>query len=107
MYNNQGPPQMYNQGPPQQMYNYNQGPPQHNNDKYKTSMCRNFLQSGECTYGEKCRFAHGDQELRSGGGGGGNGGGNGGNRPTGVCRFFMENGDCKFGANCKFSHDCM
>jgi len=27
--------------------------------KLKTSLCRNFIESSFCPYGEKCQFAHG------------------------------------------------
>ena len=34
------------------------------NEKYKTQRCRHFDMQGRCDLGEKCHFAHGDQELR-------------------------------------------
>lgn len=34
------------------------------NQKYKTVKCKYFDQYGQCKYGDKCSFAHGDQELR-------------------------------------------
>jgi hypothetical protein len=34
-------------------------------ERYKTKMCRNYLQTGECPYEIRCMFAHGDHELRS------------------------------------------
>lgn len=90
------------------------------NSRYKTSLCNNFSKSGECNFGDRCKFAHGEQDLKSGGGqqgggGGGYGGGNpggyqnngfqGSNRPQGVCRFFQQNGTCNYGDNCRFSHE--
>lgn len=36
--------------------------PKENN--YKTVMCKSWIQSGSCSYGKKCRFAHGEHELR-------------------------------------------
>ncbi|KAI5850609.1 hypothetical protein BZA05DRAFT_374237 [Tricharina praecox] len=42
--------------------------PRHANKKtnnlYKTEMCRNWSEVGECKYGKSCQFAHGAQELR-------------------------------------------
>jgi hypothetical protein len=32
--------------------------------QYKTSLCYNF-QKGTCTYGDGCRYAHGEHELRT------------------------------------------
>ena len=34
-------------------------------DKYKTALCNNFSQTGNCKYGDNCKFAHGEEELRS------------------------------------------
>lgn len=34
------------------------------NDKYKTERCRHYETHGHCALGEKCHFAHGDEELR-------------------------------------------
>lgn len=31
---------------------------------YKTALCQAFKESGFCSYGPACRFAHGEQELR-------------------------------------------
>lgn len=41
--------------------------PSANNRKlglYKTELCRSFEEKGECRYGDKCQFAHGDTEQR-------------------------------------------
>jgi hypothetical protein len=32
--------------------------------KYKTRLCRNWVQTGECSYEHTCCFAHGESELR-------------------------------------------
>ena len=34
-------------------------------ERYKTKMCRNFVENGECPYESRCMFAHGDDELRT------------------------------------------
>ena len=102
------------------MNNYNSRPQGQTNDRYKTSLCTNFSEQGNCSYGDRCRYAHGPEDLREPGSQsqqnfGGNGGGfmpqNGGNnygqgRPQGVCRFFQQHNECKFGDNCRFSHEC-
>lgn len=31
--------------------------------KFKTEMCKNWLEKGKCSYSVRCRFAHGDHEL--------------------------------------------
>jgi len=30
---------------------------------FKTVLCRNFMENGECSYGDRCHFAHGDDDL--------------------------------------------
>ena len=32
-------------------------------EKYKTEMCKNWIETGFCRYEQKCRFAHGQEEL--------------------------------------------
>ncbi|KAJ1731200.1 hypothetical protein LPJ61_002648 [Coemansia biformis] len=32
---------------------------------YKTRLCQRFSEQGECPYGDRCQFAHGDNELRT------------------------------------------
>ncbi|KAJ2714981.1 hypothetical protein H4R19_001452 [Coemansia spiralis] len=36
------------------------------NPRYKTRLCEQFSNHGECPYGDKCQFAHGEGELRAG-----------------------------------------
>jgi len=31
---------------------------------YKTVLCNWYEKNGQCRYGDKCRFAHGQKELR-------------------------------------------
>jgi len=46
---------------------FRQGPPVAGNQKYKTLKCKFFEHYGQCRYGDKCSFAHGDVEIREGG----------------------------------------
>jgi len=72
--------------------------------QYKTVLCSKWGQ-GLCTYGTKCMFAHGTNELRSSNGGGGG-------QPkvtspqykTVLCQQFMEGNGCQFGESCSFAH---
>ncbi|CAD2214581.1 Zinc finger protein CTH1 [Angomonas deanei] len=34
-------------------------------DRYKTKMCKNYLETGSCPYEVRCMFAHGEEELRT------------------------------------------
>lgn len=60
-------------------------------------MCRPFKETGECKYGEKCQFAHGEHELRTVQ-----------RHPkykTEYCRTFYGVGLCPYGSRCHFVHD--
>ena len=64
--------------------------------KYKTEICRSWVQ-GFCEFGEKCTFAHGQNELR--------------NKEyltvnyrTKKCKQFHEQGFCQYGSRCQFKH---
>ncbi|KAH7724890.1 see oma family member [Aphelenchoides avenae] len=67
-------------------------------NNYKTVMCRSWLQSGSCSYGKKCRFAHGEHELRE---------------ParrapekhkTKLCQKYIIEGLCPYGVRCDYIH---
>lgn len=59
-------------------------------------MCKNYSEKGFCPYGEKCKFAHGldellitDQKTKK--------------KPA-KCRNFWKKGFCTYGLRCKFRH---
>lgn len=64
--------------------------------KYKTELCLNYLKDGTCKMGDRCEFAHGDQELR----------------PrfvaynfqSKVCNAFRNTGRCPYGTRCTYKH---
>jgi hypothetical protein len=64
---------------------------------YKTVMCRLFEDTGECKFGDKCHYAHGEAELK----------------PlikhpkykTERCKLYHETGICPFGKECSFLHN--
>ena len=68
-----------------------------NQTRYKTEICRSFEESGQCKYGEKCQFAHGQDEIRQT------------NRhpkyKTQMCRTFHSWGFCPYGPRCHFIHN--
>jgi hypothetical protein len=102
------------------------------NAKYKTAPCNNWYTSNQCKFGDNCKFAHGDEELRAappqyqnnrgGRGGGFNGPSRGGyNDRSGSDKYGPGNGGgggggggyrtqpCNFMAqygNCKFGESC-
>jgi len=65
--------------------------------KYKTEICKKFQSTGKCPYDDKCRFAHGEQELIM--------------KPKGKnykkipCKSFFEKGYCPYGSRCNFRHN--
>lgn len=67
--------------------------------KYKTEICKNWEKSGSCPYNNKCRFAHGKDELM--------------NKEIEAnpnyrardCLNFFKNGVCNYGRRCCFKHD--
>ena len=67
-----------------------------NDPKYKTELCKTFQETKFCAYGNKCRFAHGFNEIyqkdkipkykKSN------------------CLSFYETGTCCYGSRCLFRH---
>jgi hypothetical protein len=67
-----------------------------NDPKYKTELCKTFMESNFCSYGNKCRFAHGNSEIfqksivpkykKSN------------------CLSFYTTGSCCYGSRCLFRH---
>ncbi|KAJ8663624.1 hypothetical protein O0I10_000870 [Lichtheimia ornata] len=64
---------------------------------YKTEMCRNWNEIGHCRYGRKCRFAHGEHELRMIQ--------RHARYKTEICRTYHRTGTCLYGVRCTFIHD--
>lgn len=73
---------------------------QHPSNTFKIELCNNWMETGRCRYNEKCRFAHGVEELRV--------------APrivsekkwkTVMCRNYHEEGHCNYGRRCHFIHD--
>lgn len=52
------------------------------------AMCPHYVK-GKCTFGNKCKFSHGDNSVAQA-------------KPA--CNDFKKSGACKWGAKCKFSH---
>jgi len=68
-----------------------------NDPKFKTELCKTFTDTGFCTYGNKCRFAHGREELFN----------KYSSHPKyrkSDCVTFHTNGYCNYGSRCHFRH---
>merc|ERR1712226_634598 len=72
-----------------------------NSENQKTILCKYFL-LGKCKHGDKCTFAHGNQELRVTAKDLIND--NSSLKKTKLCRNLFENGVCQFGPKCVFAH---
>lgn len=68
-----------------------------NSGRYKTELCRQFIENGGCKYGDKCQFAHGKTDLKDV------------NRhpkyKTDYCKTFHSKGFCPYGPRCHFIHE--
>jgi len=68
-----------------------------NTGRYKTELCRQFIENGGCKYGDKCQFAHGAPDLKDV------------NRhpkyKTDYCKTFHSKGFCPYGPRCHFIHE--
>lgn len=67
------------------------------NTLYKTELCKHFMDTGTCRYGNKCQFAHGEHELR------------GVLRhpkyKTTMCKAYATEKKCQYGNRCRFIHE--
>ena len=68
-----------------------------NDPKYKTELCKSFMETNFCVYGNKCRFAHGYNELVV-------------KKQINhykqkLCNSFFNKGYCPYGSRCNFKHD--
>ncbi|KAI7865176.1 hypothetical protein BDF14DRAFT_1688977, partial [Spinellus fusiger] len=63
---------------------------------YKTELCRNWEEIGQCRYGAKCQYAHGVNDLHTVE-----------RHPkykTQICRTYYTTGTCPYGIRCTFLH---
>ena len=67
--------------------------------KFKTELCKNFSETGECPYGKKCKFAHGRDELNE------KRVLNKGRYKSKKCVSFHTNMVCSYGVRCLFVHE--
>lgn len=66
--------------------------------KYKTELCKNWIEVGTCRYGKKCQFAHGKEEQEAHKTAEDN-------RRTKNCRTFYKTNQCMYGSRCMFRHE--
>jgi len=67
------------------------------NSRFKTEICRNFKEKGQCLYGELCQFAHGSEEMRNVG--------QHNKYKTKRCQKYWIAGYCAYGPRCNFLHN--
>lgn len=67
--------------------------------KFKTEMCKNWSESGQCPYGKKCKFAHGKTELNE------KRILNQGRYKSKKCSSFHTHLACSYGVRCLFTHE--
>lgn len=67
--------------------------------KFKTEMCKNWEKSSSCPYNNKCRFAHGKEELMA------KEVETNPNYRIKDCLSFFKYGFCSYGRRCCFRHD--
>jgi hypothetical protein len=56
--------------------------------------CRDWVASGRCKFGDKCRFSHEPAAVVAGGGA----------APKQTCKVWAAGGQCQYGVKCRFSH---
>ena len=86
----------------------------HGNPRYKTVLCKKFMVSQSCPYGDKCQFAHGEQELRPFNGQapnmmytmgmGSKNQNNMLNYKIVKCKNWEKDKTCKYGIHCTYAH---
>lgn len=65
--------------------------------RFKTELCNNLIELGNCKYGDRCHYAHGAHELRQ----------VSKRHPkyrTEKCKNFELTGKCPFGPRCSYVH---
>lgn len=65
--------------------------------RFKTELCNNLIELGNCKYGDRCHYAHGAHELRQ----------VSRRHPkyrTEKCKNFELTGKCPFGPRCSYVH---
>lgn len=68
-----------------------------NTQLYKTELCASYMKMGVCPYGNKCQFAHGENELKKVE-----------RNPkwrSKPCVNWVKWGTCRYGSRCSFKHD--
>lgn len=88
--------------------------PKKPNSKYKTQLCRHFMKLGRCNFGDKCQFAHGQEELKIIPGMNINpqpyipkrmpSDAMRDNHKTELCKYFSNDGHCRYGSGCNYAH---
>ncbi|MCQ2816745.1 MAG: hypothetical protein MJ252_05705 [archaeon] len=65
--------------------------------KYKTELCKTWIENGFCPYGNACRFAHGKDDLYEKA--------RNSTYKSKICKAFHQRGYCPYGNRCGYIHD--
>jgi len=68
--------------------------------KYKTELCKNWIETARCRFEDKCRFAHGQEELTMAAIQAYNT-----QYKSKNCRTFYNTKSCMYGTRCMFRHE--
>jgi hypothetical protein len=62
---------------------------------HKTKLCENYIRKGYCEYGDKCHFAHGENDIKLI---------DNNYVKTKLCKYYEKYGKCPHGKKCIYAH---
>ncbi|CAK0827754.1 unnamed protein product, partial [Prorocentrum cordatum] len=62
--------------------------------KAAAALCKGWVQTGDCQFGERCKFAHGEEELMAGPA----------VKKAELCKYVSQGKTCMFGSVCWYAH---
>ena len=82
-------------------YNNNNNNNSNNSKHDDKSICRNYAKTGECKFGDKCKYKHVKNDNNKNNN---NNNHKNNNDDKEVCKYYEKTGECKYGDKCKFKH---
>ena len=65
--------------------------------KFKTELCKNWIEAGFCRYRDTCKFAHGKEEMVFSK--------HSSQSKNKNCKTYFKTGQCPYGPRCIFDHE--